>query len=72
MSDYSPSLPYYRHEKYRILEKKVSELSNTISKLIPIIESYWENEEKLIQSIRKQEVQIEILKESIKKKQPKK
>jgi len=31
MSDYSPSLPYYRHEKYKRLEQKVLEQEKTIN-----------------------------------------
>ncbi len=64
MSDYSPSLPYYRHEKYKRLEQKVLEQEKTINELQQQKEDdrnyfTWE--------IRKQYIQIEKLVESIKK-----
>lgn len=64
MSEYSPSLPYYRHEKYRLLEKKVLEQENAINEMQQKKDDY---KEYFISEIRKQNIQIEKLAESLKK-----
>lgn len=64
MSEYSPSLPYYRHEKYRKLEQQVLEQEKTINELQ---QQRDDDKEYFIWEIRNQNIQIEKLIESIKK-----
>lgn len=49
-TEFNWSFPYYRHEKFRNLEKKVLDHEVTINELIKVIDKYKTYVDKLIES----------------------